>query len=884
MKLFIRSDLPLKLPAAILLLLLAGLDAPFLSAQVINWSYEEIVPDTYQSGGNPDLYADASGNFHVSFWQVEEDKLGYASRDQATGQWTVEQVPDPALCGYASAVMAEADGTVHIAYHADRAGEVVLKHASRAPGGSWSLTTVVDTAYIGLYGADLQYPTHMRHSLDIYQTAAGQVAMAYFNADYGLVLSCTAIGLTYFNYEMDLEVAVLDQGRWQPYAFANVPYQGPFPSCINRGDRFGEFVRVLEQPGGGRLALTTSMHNNELLFYRGNSVDPGGWSRFALDSLSRYVSNPRHYEAFGFIDAKLDNVGQVHATYHTTDLYGATGLVGNRQRLVYARFDPDSMGLVGYAPYRYVFPGSQQPRYYATVMPQDSLRAYLTYFDRNNSLVLSQATKNGGLTWDGPDTLLRNVTVSAPLRSEISGDSLIVLAPDNRSDQILTAALDLTDANADWRHGRATVSEELGEQVSSVVERSGSDDQMWVAYHDGRNGGVTLAERSNGSWSYESISPVEGLSLGDMDLVRSASQDLFLAYAEDPGNVLHLAHRVGGTWVEEVLPGEPTATQLSLAAEGDELHLCYYDPFAQELRYGFRATGGTWQLSLVDSVGDFVGRLPSLKVDSLGGLHVGYFAQLDRQLRYAYRPAGGNWTTEVVDLPNPVEIPSLELALRSNAEPSIAFKDNAVDSIFLAEKINGSWQSQEVEANQSATSGRPLRLLIDGKDRPWVLYNFPTTLNELRLVRRNLAGEWRQVSVLNNNAAIAGEFDFHRLDTDFYIIGRQNQPGETGVGLLFSPNGVQTNLPSLAEEIGLTLAPNPTAGQGQLRWQQPQSARLSLALYNLAGQQVYTKNESTWRSAGTQQVILDLSSLPPGLYLLQMQLGAQRYQAKVIRH
>lgn len=886
MKLFIPFDLSLFASRSLYLFtsffLLMALGFPDVSGQVINWNYEEITRDIYQSGSRPDLYVDGQGNFHVSYWRSNDDKLGYAYRNQATGAWTVESVPDPGLCGYASAVIAESDGTVHIVYHSDLAGNVVLKHATKPSTGNWSISTLIDSSYLGLYGADLQYPTHMQHSLDLYFTPDQKVGLSYFNADYGLVLTCSGVGFTYFNYQMDLEGAILDQGNWTAVAYENIPYQGPFPTCLNRGDRFGEFVTLLNGPGGETYGLANSMHNNELVFYKGTDENPALWDRFSLDQLGNYLSDPEFYEGFGFIDARIGANGFIHATYHTTELYGATGLATSRQKLVYARFHPDSMGKPDYEPFRYAFPGQTEPRYYATISPKDSNNISLTYFQRNSGDVIIQDTDDGGLTWSDPDTLYQDVTVNSMMRSSIIGDSLHLLLYDTRSDQIKMASRYLKDIPAIWRYSAATLSQAQGELTSSVVERNSGEDQVWVAYYDGLSGGVQLSERSGATWTTSTVLPE--VKIGAMELQKRENGELLIVHTEASTNQLKLARRQGSVWGLTDIPSTGQATAISTAIEGNDLHLCYYDPINQALRYSHLDGSGSWQHAWVDSSSTFVGRQPSLKVDSLGGIHIGYYDPGNAQLKYAYRPAGGNWDTESLVLDGSVEAASLELALKSDLTPLIAYKNNVVDSIFLAERISGTWQTASMKGTQSATSGRPLRMLIDDLDRPWILYNFPTAINELRLVRRNVAGEWRQVSVLSNGAGIAGEFDFHRLEKDFYIIGRQNQPEETGVGLLYSPNGVQTNVAAPAESIGLSIAPNPTSGQLSVEWQQYSVQPVTIRLYNLTGQQVLLVEEKAPRNPGIQVQQLDLGELPDGLYLMQMQLGTEVYQSRVLKN
>ncbi|MEL7195776.1 MAG: hypothetical protein AAFO96_25315, partial [Bacteroidota bacterium] len=59
-----------------------------LHAQVLNWTFDNIVTDVQESGAAPQLLADAQGNLHATYWQQITDQLYYGFRDVQTGEWT----------------------------------------------------------------------------------------------------------------------------------------------------------------------------------------------------------------------------------------------------------------------------------------------------------------------------------------------------------------------------------------------------------------------------------------------------------------------------------------------------------------------------------------------------------------------------------------------------------------------------------------------------------------------------------------------------------------------------------------------------------------------------------------------------------------------------
>ncbi|MEM9986072.1 MAG: T9SS type A sorting domain-containing protein, partial [Bacteroidota bacterium] len=384
------------------------------------------------------------------------------------------------------------------------------------------------------------------------------------------------------------------------------------------------------------------------------------------------------------------------------------------------------------------------------------------------------------------------------------------------------------------------------------------------------------------SWSYETVFN-DGQGVGQIQLMDEAATGPTIIYQNLAETGLALAQRTGSTWQVEDIPQPGLASDFSAVEQNGALHLCYYNPSNQNLNYGLKEAGSGWEFEVLDDQGSFVGQLPSLAADGQGNLHLAYFDRGSNSLKYGYRPQGSNWTVTTVNDTAALELTSISIATGPDNEPKIAFQDTDADSMFLAEQIDGAWSIAKLDITQTDASGRPLRLQIDDKGRPWVLYNFPTTNNELRLTRRNLAGEWLQVSVLNNQADIAGEFDLHIVEDDFYVLGRQNEPGNTGLGILSSPNGVNTSITESQLFDRLVISPNPTPGRLRVSWEQSKPAEVSLAIYNLQGQCLHPLGVTEITEPGKHQREFDLSTLNPGIYLLRFTQNGQSWMKKVIK-
>ena len=81
-------------------------------------------------------------------------------------------------------------------------------------------------------------------------------------------------------------------------------------------------------------------------------------------------------------------------------------------------------------------------------------------------------------------------------------------------------------------------------------------------------------------------------------------------------------------------------------------------------------------------------------------------------------------------------------------------------------------------------------------------------------------------------------------------------------------------------ERSLTVAPNPTTGQTAVLLNLEQPTQLSWTLYDLTGRRVQ-QQPLHWLSAGENELRLDLSGLPAGLYTLSLEADGRLFSRKV---
>lgn len=856
-----------------------------LDAQLLFWEYENILTDIQQSGASPDLHIDDAGNLHVSFWIRSEEKLMYARRDKASGQWTYEEVPDNGAYGLRSAIITDANGFVHIAY-LHKNGDDAWLHYATNESGSWQSNRIFNDSDLGAYGEGTIFPFFLKHSLDITLQSNGEPLVMFFNGKVSNTIPCNSVpGLTSYDvYELNLNlIAKQTGGSWNHNQLPNVDFSEPF-GCLPGVDRFGEFCQILPGPNGTYYAAANAMHSGELIWAKSGSNNLLNWTYYEADSLERVfnagLSSNTFYEGFDDVVFDQSPDGQIHMIYTTSNFYGKLSNDDARKRFFYNRFHPDSLGQPAYQPFYKEVTSRDGYKNHLSIAVKSADSIYISYQIANSSDVIVSQSTNGGNAWD-LDTLF-SAPVTSKMKMEIFEDSVFLLAYHEDLDY-LSLSRRSVEVNS-WLTENASLTEASAFYFDSEVERSGTDDKMYMAFDEAASASVIYGERINGNWTYESAAADVGLVRG-VALARYVNGDPVIAYVDDDDKKLEVATRSGGVWqVAEVQTGGEYR-DLQLVEVNGALHLCYYLASEGELRHAYLdMPGNLWTTQLIDNTSLIIGQQPSLEVDGNGKLYVAYVDVFGAKLKMATLPAGGSWAfTDVTNSQSYIPaFPDLELT--QNGEVVIAFRDASANRILVASADGlGGWTIDPVIGDFTNLVGAPLELLLDREDRPWVLYNYLSASDELRLVRRDAQGSWNQVSVLNNINQIANSFDFHLVGDDFYVFGKQNRSGQNGIGYLYSSNGVNTSLENAFTEGRFAIWPNPTnQRQLQLSFDLLSAQTFGIDLYNLQGQKIHSIRKTQLFTAGPHQLQWALPKVSPGMYFVVLQTDAGRLTQKLV--
>ncbi|MEM7370869.1 MAG: T9SS type A sorting domain-containing protein [Bacteroidota bacterium] len=821
--------------------------------------------DTEASGANSDLAIDANGNMHLSFWLEGEDRLAYGFRDKSSGTWTIAPIVDTGNYGYRSSIAVDDNGDVHITYLFNNAGSSQLRYATNA-SGSWVVESLFSGVRIGPYGADLTFPTYIQPSIDIFIQASGEPAIIFFNGEVPIISTCN--GIQYYGAGYELNMNILRQqanGSWAYEPFDPIPYRGN-NGCLVGDDRVGEFCQAFPRKNGPPVAIGNSLHNHELLVFQANSDSLNQWETNSVDSLLRTYSNFGFNEGFNFIDGSLSNDSILHLTYRVANHYGLGPLNFSRQHFFYTKVNLNSLGDSAYTPFHHDFFPNNFSRSHFSITHNSDEDVFVTYMDDRTGTLVVTESQDGGNNWTSEN--LFDVVTNTKVQSDIFGDSLYVLVYDVEKKGLRMSSRSLTGTN--WVHEFATISEERANAISSEVVRTPGDDKIYIAFDEGGQEQLFFGERINNSWTYEAIDSA-GRGLGAISMVMNASSEPCIAYVFEANETLRLAHRMGLSWQTEIIDTESMARDIVLKQYADSLHMVYYDISEGVLKYARGKSGGQWVISVLDSSSLIVGQRPDLFIDQGGGLHVSYNDVFFAKFKYAYRSVNGIWSVEDMSATEEFTPSFHSIQGSSTGTIHIAFRDAGVDSIYLATKVpGGSWSHVGVAGENVSQIGIPLKLLIDESDRPWILYNYASVKDELRLIRRDKWGNWHDVSVINNQAEIANVFDFQLVGEDFYVIGKQNQVGNKGVGFLFAERGVATSVEQWSIANQWELYPNPSSSSLSVALQTSAPMPVNIGLYNLDGRLIHTLLETSTLSAGTHQFDWVAQGISPGIYLVQL--------------
>lgn len=877
--------------------LIALLTIAILPAQILNWDYQDMLTDTQEAGANPDMAIDVDGNIHVSFWNSISDRLGYAKRDKATHKWTIEYPDINNYGGYKSAIVLDANQKVHIAYYTNLSGEAYLNYTTNK-SGSWISASVADTMKLGQYGINSIYKQGYQLSVDIALQANGNPFIACFDASTDFDFN--NLNCPYFNDDLNIFYAYKSGNNWlNGHTGFVLNTSGTNGICNGLNDRYGEFLQLVPANNGGFHIFTNSFFNHEVIKFKSNGTNFNQWTITKVDSAERtgsgitLAAQTGPWNAYKDITvARFAGSDSLYMMYAYSEMYGQ--VTGNANNFYFTKVKHETLGTpsASLSFHKRINTPTQvnTPFSKFTITPYTPTNLIVTYYNSLTGGIFAAKVQFAGQQFLGEDTVVAaGFATGSSMCSGMYGDSIFLLVHDIVSNRLMLSSKAIaaisTGVSNPWLWEIATKVENRANTIASQVQANANGDVLHVVFDEREEKQLYYGTKSGaGAWAYTKLGNPKA---GDVAMTLKSGNP-YIAYIQLDNYSLKGTYKSGANWLTDNIASGGIFNHPSLLAIGNQLHIIYNDAQTNELRYATGTAGGTWTNSLIDSIGNFTGKEPTIAADGNGGLHVAYLDISTQELKYAYKASGGVWALSTLTLPSQYECNSPEIQVDGNNKPFIAFMDALQKKIFvLSPNTNNIWQAEmAVDLQNNNQNGNPLKFRIDMNDRLWILYNYPSMgIKEMRLSRKDpVNGLWYAVSVNNNQGEIAESFDFNMPKTDFYIFGKKNQLENKGLAYLFAANGISTDITQLALQQNLlaTCYPNPATDNVIFQCQNPCIQSISIQIFDINGKQVSVITENK-AAAGEWKKSLDISLLSKGVYFCKWQVGEQSFMQKLIK-
>lgn len=254
-----------------------------------------------------------------------------------------------------------------------------------------------------------------------------------------------------------------------------------------------------------------------------------------------------------------------------------------------------------------------------------------------------------GLAGWASDVIVHEAHVGAPVSARFDREGRPALLYFNEEEEALNF---VTQDGTTWSSETLPLDSLAGREFKGASLDLVSAGDPIIAY--GASKQFYETRKRDGGWSNDLIhsfesAPSTGPKFGDIRLALDSKGEPHAVYfdGERKGGLFY-SHRVGETWVSEIIESGGVGQDTLLSIEIDEYsqpHVLYIDPVHQRIRYAIKESTA-WTLETVDSGKPYA--FVHMTLDGRGSPHVVFNDLEDGTLRYSHR-MGGRWDIQTVD-------------------------------------------------------------------------------------------------------------------------------------------------------------------------------------------------------------------------------------------
>jgi hypothetical protein len=250
----------------------------------------------------------------------------------------------------------------------------------------------------------------------------------------------------------------------------------------------------------------------------------------------------------------------------------------------------------------------------------------------------------------------------------------------------------------------------------SSIDLSG-DYSPHIAYYDQTKGNLWYASWTGSSWSQTKIDQAGDVGRYVSLAIDSAAIPHMSYYDASRGNLNYASYSIqASSWMTTTVDTlENTGQFTSITVNPANVpYISYYDYSGGSLNMAFQSPTQTWVVSPVDNVGRTdaldVGISSSIALDNTGRPHISYYDIENGDLKYAYSndvwPTAGSWNVSVLDSVGDVGLYSSLVIDTTTNTLHLCYYDYTNGNLKYAQKVGAAaWEFQIVDGDVADGDG-----------------------------------------------------------------------------------------------------------------------------------------------------------------------------------